>query len=27
VGSYSKRNWVGMAAIFLFLIVYGGYFS
>ncbi|WP_155591421.1 cobalt ECF transporter T component CbiQ [Lysinibacillus cavernae] len=27
VSSYSKKNWLGMAAIFLFLIVYGGYFT
>ncbi|MEA0555884.1 cobalt ECF transporter T component CbiQ [Lysinibacillus irui] len=25
--SYSKKNWLGMAVIFLVLIVYGGYFS
>lgn len=25
--SYSKKNWLGMAAIFLLLIVYGGYFT
>ncbi len=25
--AYSKKNWLGMTAIFLFLIVYGGYFS
>ncbi|MFU8646797.1 cobalt ECF transporter T component CbiQ [Lysinibacillus sp. RSDA_15] len=24
---YNKKNWLGMMAIFLFLIVYGGYFS
>ncbi len=26
-GAYSKKNWLGMTAIFLFLIIYGGYFS
>lgn len=27
MGSYSKKNWLGMAAILLVLIVYGGYFT
>ena len=27
MGSYSKKNWLGMATLFLFLIIYGGYFS